>query len=721
MYSILPRKSLPRNNPKAVSVGTPAFSHIRNRLDPVGSGVHCGRCSNKVIAMNQRLQALRKSLDGVGEKISEKNLIRFDYRVLLLLFILLLMFVIAVAFRMHGSSMGYWDTLQPGAREEKTGIILDWAKPIRSDEWMVSTTWTLSQAKLGYPIKNDNVGANNDPLFTNVPVRHFTTILRPQNWGYFGLGVERGFSFMWNFKIFGVFIGFFFLFMLLTRNHFWLSLVGSIWILFSAFTQWWFSTSLPEMIASFALAFIGFAYLFLAGKKLLVVAGAALLVIFSMNFVLFFYPPFQVPIAWLAVFLAAGFLLTGGRWKIFRSQVWTRVPIAAGGVFFIAVVLYFFYQDAKGTITAVSNTDYPGIRVVEGGDTGLVKMFSGFTGAPYSTKLYPLILGNACEASNYIFLFPVVMIAWARNYVLKIKNDRMISALLLFLIFISSWLLVRFPPRLAKISLLSYVPPARALLALGLGSILVTIIYLTGKEREPMDASFARGASLSVFALMIFYGLLFDQVTGDWLWYRYVLLMALFYAAISYLLLMKKRTAFSLMILLVLAPYYLVNPIAYGLDPIYGNKIVIAASEIQKKEPDSKWIEYGGNTLANLLKTSGLNVVNGNKYTPDLEFYRALDPGRESQFVYNRYSDVVFSESEPDSGKDVAFKLIQPDAYAVMIDPCSPKLEELGVTNFAFAYKPAAEKVSCLEIITGVEESDFWFYGRKSGSQDGSA
>ena len=148
------------------------------------------------------MQALRKSLNSAGEKISEKDLIRFDYRVFLLIFILVLMFVLAVAFRLHGSSMGAWDTVQPGGREEKTGIILGWAKPIRSDEWMVSTTWTLSQAKLGYPLKNENVGANNDPLFTNIPVRHFTTIFRPQNWG-FSAWVLRGFLFMWNFKIFG--------------------------------------------------------------------------------------------------------------------------------------------------------------------------------------------------------------------------------------------------------------------------------------------------------------------------------------------------------------------------------------------------------------------------------------------------------------------------------------------------------------------------------------
>jgi len=303
------------------------------------------------------MQALKRYLDGAGEKISDKNLIRFDYRVLLLVILLVSLFALSVAFRLHGSSMGSWDAIYPEARAEKTGIILGRSQSIRSDEWMVSTTWTLSQSKLGYPLNNENVGANNDPLFTNIPVRHFTTVFRPQSWGYFSLGVERGFSFMWNYKIFGVLISFFFLLMLLTRNNFWLSLVGSVWVLFSAFTQWWFSTPLPETISSLALAFVGFAYLFLAQKKSLAAAGIILFAIFSLNFVLFFYPPYQVPLFWMALFLAAGVLLSDNRWQQFISLLRTRLPFAAGAVFFMAAVLYFFYQDAKGTIEAVANTD----------------------------------------------------------------------------------------------------------------------------------------------------------------------------------------------------------------------------------------------------------------------------------------------------------------------------------------------------------------------------
>ena len=221
--------------------------------------------------------------------------------------------------------------------------------------------------------------------------------------------------------------------MLLTRNHFWLSLSGSLWVFFFGFTQWWFSTPLPETITSLALAFIGFAYLFVALKKPLVVAGAALLVVFSLNFVLFFYPPYQVPLAWLAVFLAAGFLLTGGRWQLFQSRLRIRLPITAGSALLVLIVLYFFYQDAKGKLppSPIPITRDSGTR---GQRNGFGENVLGIHGGPYSTKRYPLVLGNACEASNYILMFPVVLIAWARNYILKIKNSRLISALLIYLL-----------------------------------------------------------------------------------------------------------------------------------------------------------------------------------------------------------------------------------------------------------------------------------------------
>jgi len=49
----------------------------------------------------------------------------------------------------------------------------------------------------------------------------------------------------------------------------------------------------------------------------------------------------------------------------------------------------------------------------------------------------------------------------------------------------------------------------------------------------------------------------------------------------------------------------------------------------------------------------------------------------------------------------------------VQVDPCSPVLAELGITDFAFSYKPDEGRLPCLRLLGGVEDSDVWFYGRR--------
>lgn len=680
-----------------------------------------------IAAMKPRLRALRLSLDRAGEKISEESLIRFDFRVFLLTFILVLLFAVSVGFRLHGSSISYWDVVYPEARTEKTGLIAGRPKSTRSDEWLVGTPWMLSQYQQGYPVHNYNIGANNDPLLNNIPARHFTTIFKPQNWGYFSMGVERGFSFWWNFKIFGLLGGFFLLLMLLTRNHFWLSLTGSLWVLLSGFTQWWFSTMMVELLASFALMFVGLCYLFLARKKALVAAGAMLLTVFGLDFVLFFYPPFQVPLGWLTLFLAGAYFTTGGRWQLLKIGLKTRLPIAAGLGLLAAFVLYLFYQDTRETIHAILNTDYPGRRVDSGGDTGLVRMFSGFTWEPSGELDYPKVWFNASETSNFIMLFPVVLLAWYRNYILKVRNKPIITALLLYLFLISIWLLVRLPAPLARLSLMSYVPTNRAILALGIASILVTLIYLAGNDSSemdadhaekpagagaPMDRAFARNSALAFFVLLNLYGLLYIQTTGEDFRYRYVILMAGFFAVLSWLILTRRRAAFSVLILLALTPYLTVNPLARGMDPVFENRIYLAGSELASREPDTRWIVFGNPSLAALLKASGMEIVNGAKYTPDLDFYAAIDPTGDNRAIYNRYAHTTFNEpalpAEP-----AGFRLLSGDAYAVDISPCSEDMKKLGIDHFAFSKKPEMESLSCLELVEEAGVHEVGFYQRR--------
>lgn len=666
------------------------------------------------------LARVRKSFDDFGSRISEDGLIRFDSRVFLLSFSILLLFIFCVSFRLHYSSVSYWDTIYPSGRGDKSGLLLGSPKSIRSDEWLVTTTFILSQFNKDYPQQNVSIGANKDPLVTmyNLPARHFSAAFKPQNWGYFGLGLERGFSIAWNFKLFGFFLSSFFLLMLIAGNRFWLSLFGAIWLLFSGFTQWWFSTIMVEMMTCLFIAFISLAYILLSQRRSFIIAGALMMPFFMVDAVLFFYPPFLITLVWMLAFMLVGFVLTNGRWQLLKRNFKARLPIITGVLFFVVTILFLFYRDTRGTIAAITNTSYPGSRIIQGGDTSLAKMFSGFTEAPRNEFDYPAIWANASETSNYFLFFPVIAMAWLRNYVMKIRNRTIITALLLFLFMISIWLLVKLPVPLARLSLMSYVPTNRAILALGIASVILTLVFLGEKARDENDVSkdrrFINSCTALVFFLLVGFGLYLNQATDEFLRQRHILAMAAFFSLASWLLLKRKRAAFSVLILVALTPYYMVNPVTAGLDPLTGNHIFQRAVTLNSQNPEAKWVVYGKSYLASLLEASGANVVNGVKYTPDLSFYSQLDPDGSDFETYNRYSHSFFKEPG-DSQEGIRFDLTYVDSFTVEIDPCSQELEQLGINNFAFSYKVDQGSYSCLQLTDAFEADNVWFYSRAAG------
>src|SRR6266516_4708492 len=152
-----------------------------------------------------------------------------------------------------------------------------------------------------FPVANPQWGPEKVPLTMNVPVAHWSMLFRPQYWGFILLDVERAFAFYWNMKIFLLVAGVFTLLMLLTHGSFLISAFGAAWVLWSGFTQWWYSTPamLPEMIGCLALGVVAAHYIARSRGKAAAAIGAALLTVCAVNFALCLYPPFQVPLAYL--------------------------------------------------------------------------------------------------------------------------------------------------------------------------------------------------------------------------------------------------------------------------------------------------------------------------------------------------------------------------------------------------------------------------------------
>ena len=88
-----------------------------------------------------------------------------------------------------------------------------------------------------------------------------------------------------------------------------------------------------------------------------------------------------------------------------------------------SLVIYKFYQDARETIQIVRNTAYPGVRVLEGGEMSVAKMFSGFFFMFMGEKHYPAFLSvieNICETSSFVLFFPLLLalliLNWLKNF-----------------------------------------------------------------------------------------------------------------------------------------------------------------------------------------------------------------------------------------------------------------------------------------------------------------
>jgi hypothetical protein len=152
-----------------------------------------------------------------------------------------LLFLACVLLKLNGSSVGCWQVAL-GEPMPIRGLLAGTPKTIRRDEWAAWTPFILSQAQKTprFPIENPDLGAGRAPLLMSVPAAYYTTLFRPQLWGFFLLDLERGFSWYWCAKVFGLLVAVAWMLRQLGIRSRGLALFGSAAFFFSSFTQWWF-------------------------------------------------------------------------------------------------------------------------------------------------------------------------------------------------------------------------------------------------------------------------------------------------------------------------------------------------------------------------------------------------------------------------------------------------------------------------------------------------
>ncbi|HUK13450.1 MAG TPA: hypothetical protein VLW17_09105 [Thermoanaerobaculaceae bacterium] len=639
---------------------------------------------------------------------------RLDRRVLILLGAMAVLVVTASSLKLSGSSIGSWNRL---TREDALAgdTLLGAPKLIRIDEYSVTTPEIMSQ--LNQPARlspeNQSWGPERVPLVTNVPVEHWSMLFRPQYWGFFLVDPEHAFAFYWNMKLLLLGGGVLWLSMLLTGGDFWVSVFAATWVASSGFVQWWYSTPtmMPEMVGCFCLMTAAACGMAESGSRGALVAMSGIFVVAFVGFATCCYPPFQIPLLYLGAVIVIGRRLDTRRVR--RPSVTTnrRGIIAIAAIAIVALSLAWLH-DTASTLAMVRATSYPGGRASSGGDLGLAELFGGLYGFFMSQGSFPQGWGNVCEASNFVLLFPIPAALLGARLATRKRVSALQLGLVVYTLALAAWAWLGWPRALATLTGFRFVPGRRALLGLGLASILLCCVWLSAVRRERQQR-FRAGSMVALVAMVV-------AVLGAFtLWANHAMhgflrapqacLATLAGSAAAVLLIRRSAPRFAACILAPnLIAYGLVNPVTRGLRPLTGTRLSHEVSALTGQAPGARWVAYGHPALADYLKATGAPVLNGTKVVPPLRDLRILDPEGANKGVYNRYAHVAF---EVRDSPRASFTLTASDGYAVGLNPASDLMPALGVRFVVLPFRNADVQFAARSrLVAGFADSDIWIY-----------
>lgn len=673
-------------------------------------------------------------------------------------------FLLLVAAGVHGSSTGvtalWWSPEKPyagyllGSPQDDSFTTLaaqdDWrrnllmaqARWIRWDELMVSTPLALSQLshQPRFPVINTNIGGGQNMLILHqVPVWHVATLARPSTWGYFLFGAQRGLAWHWWFQIFACFTALYLLLEIVLRGRKWLAALGALWFCGTAYLVCW--SHWPAYAAFFiALGCLSAYHLLHTQKRLVLLLAAALLGLSFSGFVMILYPPWQVSFGYLFVLVFAGLFLRDRLYATCRARYGYRLLALFGALAVAGVVLGAYVMTCQADLQVMAATVYPGQRVSLGGDHTFALLFKGWYNLLTIYQSAPQLI-NQTEAASAYYLFPAVFFGLLLSGRLRAGLGAVGWLLVAYLAAMLLFLLVGLPEALAKLTLLSYVPPYRADAAIGLASILLCLLALTamakpaaaraaGEEsgnsadknesatgaarmdsRSQTERLMPWASAVLVALLLLGHGLALRRLTAGFVPVLMVVGMALVAAALSYALLSGRSRIFGVAVTaLVVVTTAAFNPLATNLDHIYDSELARQITHFNRRsEASPLWVCYGGVSPGTLVTTLGGRSLSGLHWPPQLALWRRLDSTGRYQQEYNRIAMVQLEYGELSGG--VRFHSGQADGLTVTISPRAPILKELGA-RYVLALGDAQQRIAAaqLPLLYTSEHGNFSIY-----------
>jgi hypothetical protein len=544
----------------------------------------------------------------------------------------------------------------------------------------------------------------------------WTSVFHPNQWAYRILPIDNAFAFDWWSVAAILLIGTYVFLLVVVGSLRW-SVVGALFLYGSPFFHWWYTSSVFTAIGwmAFASAFVLLAVTSVGRKRIVF----ALLAAYSLVcFALIIYPPWQIAAA-----IAVGVVCAGALWSRWREGAATvrsviHTALIAGGT--AAIPLTAFLVTRQPTMNAISNTVYPGARVVAGGELPWTQLFSSWFGLNYVTngpELRGVLFPNESEASSFLFLGVALVVAvpFVWRFVVPL-GDRLrgviiasIAAMALFL----TQMLVGLPSIVAKITLLSTVPERRALIGLGFVSMVLVVAVGSSLERLSVP-TFARGLAGVAFVGAVTVGVAglardFQSAT-DAVGNKMILVALAVAVAAAGVYFWRPVASIAGLAAFGLLVSLSVNPLVDGMSQTRESSIVTTAKSIDSEQDGAgAWV---GETyvIASLLTTAGVQNLSGVNLYPNVPAWELIDPDREYENAWNRYSQAVWAFDV--SSKAPVVRLVQTDMVEVIINPCDPVLDKFNVRHLVTPRRMQGSCLSAPSEVVGPEGVPVFFYER---------
>lgn len=584
-----------------------------------------------------------------------------------------LILVVFVVLDINFSSISAWGEKIAGGT--KSGLLFGVTRWIRSDEYNVTSLWNISQANTGLnsisPVLEGGAGVDIRLVYNSAAIS-LVTIFRPTLWGYVLFGASRGLSWFWISKIILIFLSSFDLFNLFSNNKC-AAFAFACAVTFSPVLSWW---GYWEGIAfgQYLVCLLGS---FLRDKSF---AKSSLLAFalfwFSAAYIWTLYPAWMVPFFY--VFALMGLIVFAETFK--KGQVVWNIhkSVAVGiAILLLAVSTVLILVSSKDAVLATSGTVYPGARFETGGNGSDLMLASGM---PLFFTIEQPSFGNASALSSMMCFFPMGTIGFSL-FLLRTKKTKYLPLYCLQL-FLIIYIFIGVPSIIAKVTLFSNVPTARANFACGYLEIFLLLIsasFDSVDDKSPIPSSSIAGA----FLLTLLYVVVNKVCSHGYMRFLYLALLFLFAVSILFPLLvasiggktLSKRNAYILFGLLMFVSGLCVHPLQHGIGPVTDSALAKEISAEVSDDSNQVWAVEDDASLGNLCAALGAKTVTTTEAYPNLPLWQRLDETGKYEDIYNRYHHVSL-----ELGYDHA-SFIQREFDHITVEASYDNLMDLGVSR----------------------------------------